>query len=66
MCGIVGFNWKDEKLVQKMADLIQHRGPDDDGFYADEHISLGNRRLAIIDLKTPIKLATQIITSNIF
>ncbi|HLD04527.1 MAG TPA: asparagine synthase (glutamine-hydrolyzing) [Candidatus Nanoarchaeia archaeon] len=52
MCGIVGFNWNDEKLAKKMADLIQHRGPDDEGFYSDEHISLGNRRLAIIDLKT--------------
>lgn len=69
MCGIVGFNWKDDKLVKKMADLIKHRGPDDDGFYSDEHISLGNRRLAIIDLKTgkqPIysKDNTQVITYN--
>ena len=70
MCGIAGivsFN-KQIKLgkIQQMTDLIQHRGPDDEGFmfidsktgkYSDdqsnpeEHdIALGFRRLAIIDL----------------
>ncbi len=33
MCGIVGFNWRDEALVKKMADSIKHRGPDDEGSY---------------------------------
>src|SRR3989344_5146994 len=50
MCGICGFNWDDKELVKKMADSIRHRGPDDDGYYTDKGISLGNRRLAIIDL----------------
>jgi asparagine synthase (glutamine-hydrolysing) len=35
-----------------MCDAIRHRGPDDDGFYFDEHVGLGMRRLAIIDLKS--------------
>ena len=52
MCGICGFNWQDAKLVKKMADVIRHRGPDDEGFYVKESVSLGNRRLSIIDLKT--------------
>jgi asparagine synthase (glutamine-hydrolysing) len=50
MCGIIGFNWDDRKLVRRMASLIRYRGPDQEGFYNDEHISLGNRRLKIVDL----------------
>ncbi len=52
MCGICGFNWNDEKLCSDMADALKHRGPDDEGFYFNENISLGHRRLSIIDLKT--------------
>jgi len=50
MCGILGFNWKNEELANKLADSIKHRGPDQGGFYFDEKISLGHRRLAILDL----------------
>ncbi len=50
MCGICGFTWRDEGLVSKMNDAITHRGPDQDGVYAAEGISLGHRRLSIIDL----------------
>ena len=50
MCGIVGFNWEDKKLIESMANEISHRGPDDYGFYTDKNISLGHRRLSIIDL----------------
>lgn len=35
-----------------MTDSISHRGPDSDGFYNDKEVSLGMRRLKIIDLKT--------------
>lgn len=52
MCGICGFNWDDKKLIKSMADSIIHRGPDDSGFYTDRGISLGSRRLSIIDLAT--------------
>jgi asparagine synthase (glutamine-hydrolysing) len=50
MCGINGFNWNNEKLIKKMNDKIEHRGPDDSGVYSDKGISIGNRRLSIIDL----------------
>jgi asparagine synthase (glutamine-hydrolysing) len=50
MCGIAGFSWRDEQLVRSMTDALRHRGPDDEGTYVDEHLSLGHRRLAIIDL----------------
>lgn len=50
MCGICGFNWRDPELAQRMTDVIAHRGPDQDGVWCDEHVSLGHRRLSIIDL----------------
>ena len=50
MCGIAGFSWPDGHLVRKMTDLLQHRGPDDEGVFVNEDVSLGHRRLAILDL----------------
>ena len=50
MCGICGFSWNDEALIRKMADRIVHRGPDQEGFFCTEGMSLGFRRLSIIDL----------------
>ncbi len=51
MCGIVGFNWADRRLVKRMADQITYRGPDGQGYFVDTNVSLGNRRLAILDLR---------------
>ena len=50
MCGISGFNWKDEKKVKDMMFCLAHRGPDADGSFVEEGISLGHNRLAVIDL----------------
>src|SRR3989344_5815073 len=50
MCGIIGFNWMDKKLAESMASSISHRGPDDSGTYTGTGISLGHRRLSILDL----------------
>lgn len=50
MCGIAGFNWNDENKIKKITELISHRGPDQAGFYFDENLSLGHRRLSILDL----------------
>ena len=51
MCGICGFyGRKDRPLLEAMAGVLAHRGPDDSGFYEDELMSLGHRRLSIIDL----------------
>jgi asparagine synthase (glutamine-hydrolysing) len=58
MCGITGyFNLPLNSearlpLLRKMCDAIAHRGPDDDGYYADEMAGLGMRRLSIIDLNS--------------
>ncbi|HEY1892346.1 MAG TPA: asparagine synthase (glutamine-hydrolyzing) [Steroidobacteraceae bacterium] len=50
MCGICGFNWSDERLIERMKARLVHRGPDDHGSYVAEGISLGHRRLSIVDL----------------
>lgn len=53
MCGIAGFiNNKENKkeIIKKMTDKIVHRGPDAEGFYVDDNVALGHRRLSIIDL----------------
>jgi len=51
MCGIVGIaGIADEALVRRMADTIVHRGPDGEGYFVGDGVSLGARRLSIIDL----------------
>jgi asparagine synthase (glutamine-hydrolysing) len=56
MCGIAGQaaldGLADPIEVRKMTEALTHRGPDDEGFYADPGgaVALGMRRLAIIDL----------------
>lgn len=55
MCGFVGFIDKlnkdeKQKTIKLMADRIIHRGPDQEGYYIDDNIALGHRRLSIIDL----------------
>jgi asparagine synthase (glutamine-hydrolysing) len=50
MCGILGFNWQDEKKIRMLAELLNHRGPEQDGFHVADGVSIGHKRLKIIDL----------------
>ena len=56
MCGINGmFHLQaqkkvDERILTKMRDSLQHRGPDDKGIFIDRNIGLGHRRLSILDV----------------
>lgn len=58
MCGICGkinfssSNRINERLLHRMTEIIQHRGPDDSGLYINNNVGLGIRRLSIIDLDT--------------
>ena len=67
MCGIAGAVWTDPALriehdtLVRMTEMLRHRGPDDEGFYANDlhshqypgavtGVALGHRRLSIIDV----------------
>lgn len=55
MCGITGIygindREKSSQIIKVMNKSIAHRGPDDEGFFVDDNVALGHRRLAIIDL----------------
>ena len=53
MCGFLGFtnDFKDnKKIMHKMLNTIKHRGPDSEDIFTNKDITLGFRRLSIIDL----------------
>jgi asparagine synthase (glutamine-hydrolysing) len=56
MCGIAGIInpqiKEKDNVIREMVSRIFHRGPDEDGFFIDENVALGMRRLSIIDLST--------------
>jgi asparagine synthase (glutamine-hydrolysing) len=53
MCGIAGFTGeRNPTVLHRMTARLQHRGPDSAGFWEGQGISLGMRRLAIIDVAT--------------
>ncbi len=59
MCGFIGCvhdhpkaideQWK--QTFEEMNNMITHRGPDDDGYFFDDYVNFGFRRLSIIDLE---------------
>lgn len=53
ICGIVNISASqpiDRDVLLRMTQVLEHRGPDDQGIYIDEQAGLGSRRLSIIDL----------------
>lgn len=67
MCGICGKIYVDtnrqveRRVVEYMAHLLHHRGPDEDGFFIKGNVGLGHKRLSIIDVthgKQPISNET--------
>lgn len=55
MCGICGIYHLDEQTasverIHEMTEALQHRGPDDEGYFVQGPVALGFRRLSIIDL----------------
>jgi asparagine synthase (glutamine-hydrolysing) len=55
MCGIAGYfrscaPQAQEELLQRMGEVISHRGPDASGEYLDQEVGLAHRRLSIVDL----------------
>ena len=68
MCGINGFNFSDKELIIKMKDLTKKRGPDAEGIYLNENVSLAHNRLSILDLSKEanqsMKFQNLVITYN--
>ena len=52
VCGINGFNFLDNMLIQKMNDVIKHGDPDNSGIFANNNVTLGHHRLSIINLSS--------------
>ena len=55
MCGICGITWNDENLIRIMGHACKHRGPEQEGFYVDDFVSLCCERLKIQDLSDSAK-----------
>ncbi len=49
MCGICGFIGSDREKVSRMTACLRHRGPDGNAVLAEQGVSLGHARLAILD-----------------
>lgn len=49
MCAIHGFFWDSKEQMNKMIIQAHHRGPDGNGIYSDEYITLGHNLLSIVD-----------------
>ena len=55
MCGICGFTSKidnQKKYLSNMMKPLESRGPDAEGFFSDDKINLGHKRLSIIDISS--------------
>ena len=53
MCGICGFTGEvldRDEVIKRMTDVITHRGPDSSGVFAGDGVTMGFRRLSIIDV----------------
>jgi asparagine synthase (glutamine-hydrolysing) len=57
MCGIAGIyhssgapsgDWR--TVLEQMTRTLVHRGPDDEGYFLDDFVGLGHRRLSIVDV----------------
>ncbi len=55
MCGLVGFvNFQKDissykNVLNNMNNTLSKRGPDEDGYYIKNNVSLGHKRLIVID-----------------
>lgn len=55
MCAIHGILDKREDAINKMIEAAHHRGPDGNGKFVDEDITLGHNLLSIVDKETNSK-----------
>ena len=61
MCGIFGYRgFIGQNLAQACTDTLAHRGPDGSGLWHTPEITLGHRRLSILDLSDNAKAADEL------
>ena len=52
MCGIAGsINYSNLSVLKKVLSKIEHRGPDDTGYFVHKNFMFGTCRLSILDIK---------------
>ena len=67
MCGIVGIGGpRGRELVAGCVGSLAHRGPDDEGSWADHRIALGHRRLTIIGLDFAAMLGNAFLVEAVY
>ncbi|MDA8018493.1 MAG: asparagine synthase (glutamine-hydrolyzing) [Thermoanaerobaculia bacterium] len=71
MCGIAGIVGRppeDPTCIDRMVDILRHRGPDDRGVWRSGNAHIGHRRLSILDLseagRQPMVLGDLVLTYN--
>ena len=68
MCAINGFNFPDKELIIKMKQFTSNRGPDAEGLYIDDNVTIFHNRLSILDLNKnsdqPMSYKNYIISFN--
>ena len=68
MCGINGFNFKDDQLIKKMMFFTKNRGPDHSDYISSKNVTLSHDRLSILDLNKrsnqPYKFKQLILSYN--
>ena len=70
MCGIAGWvNFSESlksnsKIIKKMTDILERRGPDSEGIYESENVFLGHRRLIVVDPEGGEQPMIKIINGN--
>lgn len=70
MCGIAGWvNFSESlksnsKIIKKMTDILERRGPDSEGMYESENVLLGHRRLIVVDPEGGEQPMIKIINGN--
>lgn len=58
ICGMVDFKNREnvsEKIVRQMSDVLGHRGPDQNGVFANNKVAFAHNRLAIMDIEKGIQ-----------
>ena len=70
MCGIAGWvNFSESlksnsKIIKKMTDILERRGPDSEGIYESENVLLGHKRLIVVDPEGGEQPMIKIINGN--